>query len=234
MSETTTPTSAPPAPTDSGSRPSVLRALGCGCAALIGIPLVAGLVLIGKLAWENRGSTDFPRVAPEDMASRAFQHSQEAYEVMGFSRTVEAGEAEDIGSGTENAFSSSLCWTSGPLGLEDRTVDGAYEMSHAWALDHVPESQAVSGLRRLHQRLKADGWEVSSYDEGGKTEYGRLSVRRDDGDERMSFTWYADREYFRAEATVPCAYDPGWKTGDGNAPSGHYQTPPALGPARRG
>lgn len=229
MPEQTAPPSTTPAPTGAGSPSSALTALGCGCAALIGIPLVAVLVLIATLAWDNRGSTDFPRVAPEDMASRAFQRSQEAYDVMGFKRTVEPG-VEDIGVSTENTFKSGLCWTSGSLGLEDETVDGAYTMSHSWALDHVPASQAVSGLRRLHQRLKDDGWEITSYREGGKTKDWDLYVQRNDGDERMSFTWYPDREYFTGGTAMPCAYAPGWKTGD-TAPSDDRQTPPVLGPA---
>lgn len=232
MPEQAVPTSTTPAPTGSSSPSSALSALGCGCAALIGIPLVAVLGLIGTLAWDNRGSTDFPRVSPEDMASRAFQRSQEAYDVMGFKRTVEPG-VEDIGVSTENTFSSDLCWTSGPLGLEDKTVDGAYQMSHAWGLDHVAASQAVSGMRRLHQHLKDDGWEVSSYREGGKAKDWHLSVQRDNGDERMSFIWYPDREYFTGGASVPCAYDPEWKTGDTD-PSGGGQSPPALGRTQRG
>lgn len=231
MPEQTVPNSTTPAPTGASSPSTVLTALGCGCAALIGIPLVSVLVLIGTLAWDNRGSTDFPRVAPEDMASRAFQRSQEAYDVMRFKRTVEPGVQDIGGVSTENTLSSDLCWTSGSLGLEDKTVDGAYKMSHDWALDHVPASQAVSGLRRLHQHLKDDGWEVSSYREGGKAKDWHLSVQRDDGDERMSFTWYPDREYFTGGATMPCAYAPGWKTGDTD-PSDHYQTPPVLGPAQ--
>lgn len=229
--QTAPPPSTTPAPTEPRPSSPALRALGCGCAALIGLPLVAILVVIATLAWDNRGSTDFPRVAPKNMADRAFQRSQEAYDVLGFKRTVEPG-VEEIGVGTENTLSSDLCWTSGPLGLEDKTVDGAYQMSHDWALDHVPASQAVSGLRRLHQHLKDDGWEVSSYREGGKAKSWDLYVQRDDGDERMSFTWYPDREYFTGGASMPCAYDPEWKTGDTD-PSDHYQKPPALAPAQR-
>ncbi|KUO02040.1 hypothetical protein [Streptomyces caeruleatus] len=230
MPEQTVPTSTTTASTGSSSPSTGLTALGCGCAALIGIPLVAVLVLIGTLAWDNRGSSDFPRVAPEDMASRVFKRSQEAYDVMGFKRTVEPG-VEDIGVSTENTLSSDLCWTSGSLGLEDKTVDGAYEMSHDWALDHVPASQAVSGLRRLDQHLKDDGWEVTAYREGGQAKSWNLYVQRDNEDERMSFTWYPDREYFTGGATMPCAYDPGWETGDTD-PSDDRQTPPVLGPGQ--
>ncbi|GHG95577.1 hypothetical protein [Streptomyces lanatus] len=227
------PEATAPAP-ESGSPSPALRALGCGCATLIGLPLGAVLLLIATLAWDNRGSTDFPRVAPGDMASRAFQRSQEAYDVMGFTRTVRPGATDNGGVGPENTFGSDFCWTSGPLGLEDKTVDGAYSISHSWALDHVPASEAVAGLRRLHQRLRDDGWEVTAYREGGKTEDWRLTTHRDDGeegDEGMSFTWYPDREYFMGGVTMPCAYDPGWKTGD-IGPSGEQETPPALGPSQ--
>ncbi|WP_406271120.1 hypothetical protein OHT93_20205 [Streptomyces sp. NBC_00191] len=222
MPEETAPTNTTTAPTESGSPSSVLKALGCGCAVLV------VLVLFVPLAWGSWGSTDVPRVAPEDMASRAFQRSQEAYDVVGFKRTVEPG-VEDIGVSTENTFSSSFCYDGGLLGLEDKTVDGAYRMSHSWALDHVPASQAISGLRRLHQHLKDNGWEVTSYREGAKGKDWDLFVQRDDGAERMSFTWFPDREYFTGGATVPCAYDPAWKNGD-IGPTGDDQRPPALGP----
>ncbi|MEJ8653552.1 hypothetical protein WKI65_37290 [Streptomyces sp. MS1.AVA.3] len=51
-------------------------------------------------------------------------------------------------------------------------------------LDHVPASQAVSGLRRLHQHLKDKGWEITSYREGakGKGKDWDLFGKRDDGD----------------------------------------------------
>ncbi|MFE9928827.1 hypothetical protein [Streptomyces sp. NPDC005533] len=200
--------------------------LGCGGAALVGV-----LVLVAALAWGARGSTDFPRVAPEEMADRAFQRSQKAYEVMGFERTIEPG-VEDIGVSTQNTLGSDHCYDGGLLGLEDKTVDGAYAMSHNWALDHVPASQAVPGLRRLHQYFKDNGWKITSYGEGGQGRDWELFVRRAGGDERMSFVWYPDREYFTGSAGMPCAYDPQWKDGDVGLP-GDDQGPPAFGPARR-
>lgn len=171
-----------------------------------------------------------PRVAPEEMAGRAFQRSQEAYGIAGFSRTIEPG-VEDIGVGTENTFSSDYCYDGGLLGLKDDAVDGAYRMHHSWALDHVPASQAVPGLRRLRQHLEDSGWEVTSSREGTKDQSWDLYVRRDGG-ERMSFTWYPDREYFMGGASVPCAFAPEWKEGDVGLP-GEDETPPVFGPARR-
>ncbi|MDI3403433.1 hypothetical protein [Streptomyces cavernicola] len=141
------------------------------------------------------------------MAGRAFQQSQEAYGVAGFNRTIEPG-VEEIGVSTENTFSADYCYDGGLLGLKDDTVDGAYRMHHSWALDRVPASKAVSGLRRLRQHLERSGWEVTSSREGTKNQNWDLFVQRDDGDERMSFTWFPDREYFMGGASVPCAYDP--------------------------
>ncbi|MFF2899846.1 hypothetical protein [Streptomyces sp. NPDC057966] len=217
-----------PEPAGSKSPSSFFGALGCGCAALLLVPVVA---LVALVAWASFGSTDIPRAAPEEMADRAFQRSREAYDLMGFERTVEPG-VEKIGVTTENTLRSDYCYDGGLLGLEDKTVDGAYRMSHSWALDHVPANRAVPGLRRLHRQLKDDGWTVSSYREGGKSKDWELYVQRDDGNERMSFTWYPDRDYFTGGASVPCAQDPGWKDGDTGL-SGEDQRPPALGPAQR-
>lgn len=226
MPENTPPENAAPAP-DPYAAPSWVRgALGCA-----GVVLFALIVMIGVLSWRWSEATDFPRVAPEEMADRAFQRSQEAYDVLGFERTVEpvAGTA---GAGTDNSFSSDYCYDNGPLGLEDRTVDGAYGMNHGWALDHVRASQAAAGLRRLHRHLKDEGWEVTTYREDSKDLGWWLSVQRDDGDESMSFAWYPDRGYFTGDASVPCAYAPEGESDD--APSDYDLEPPPLGPSRQG
>jgi hypothetical protein len=227
MPEETAPI-APVAPAESGAPSSVLKSLGCGCAALVALVALVVIVPLAGAAWSSWGSTDFERVAPEEMGDRAFRRSQEAYDVLGFKRAVQPG-VEDHGVSTENTFSSSYCYDGGPLGMEDKTVDGAYAMSHRWALDHVPARQAESGMRRLHQHLKDHGWKITSYREGGMGKDWDLFVQRDDGDERMSFSWYQDRGYFTGGASVPCAYDPAWKTGDSSLP-GDDQRPPVFGP----
>ncbi|MEU2562949.1 hypothetical protein ABZ626_26925 [Streptomyces longispororuber] len=227
MPEDTVPSPAPaPDTPESGGSSRPLGAWGCG-----GVTLVGLLLAVGTLAWGSWASTDFPRVAPEEMADRALQRSQEAYTVMGFRRTIEPG-FKNSGVSTQNTLGTSFCYDNGLLGLEDDTVDGAYSMSHTWALDHVPASQAVPGLRRLHRFLRDEGWSVTSYREGERGGSWDLFVQRDDGDERMSFTWYPDREYFTGGATVPCAHDPQWKDGDAG-PAGGDRRPPAFGPARR-
>ncbi|MFJ4522735.1 hypothetical protein ACIP4Y_17585 [Streptomyces sp. NPDC088810] len=226
MPEQTAPT-APPAA--SGARS---RGLGClGCAGLVFVAVVA---LFIQLTWDS--PRNLPRAAPEEMARRAFRHSQEAYEVLGFTRTVPPGGGR-IGVDAENTLGAGYCYDGGLLGLEDETIDGAYRIDHAWALDDVPASQAVPGLRRLHRRLQQDGWEVSSYREGGKSgDDWSLFVQRDGGDERMSFTWFPDRQYFTGGATAPCAYDSGWTDGSGESyflgDAARSVTPPVLGPGR--
>ncbi|MFC8130914.1 hypothetical protein [Streptomyces sp. NPDC057302] len=224
-STTTAPTDTATTPPRTISTPSLLGRIGCGCVSLVGLVV---LVVAVPLIWSSSGSTDYPRVAPKEMGDRAFQRSQEAYDVLGFTRRVEPG-GEDIGVSTQNTFSTDFCYDGGLLGLEDKTVDGAYAMSHSWALDHVPASRAVSGLRRLHKELKDDGWNVTSYRKGTRGGDWDLFVKRDDGDERMSFTWYADREYFTGGASVPCAYDPEWKSGD-TGPPADQESPRVLGP----
>ncbi|MFE1444705.1 hypothetical protein [Streptomyces olivaceoviridis] len=229
MPEQTAPTATVTATT--GTAGSGARSLGLGCLGCAGLLFVAVVALFFQLTWNAQDATDLPRVAPEEMADRVFGHSQEAYDVLGFTRTVPPG-VERVGVGTENTVDAGYCYDGGLLGLEDKTVDGAYRMSHSWAVDHVPASQAVPGLRRLHQRLKDDGWEVSSYREGGKGKDWALFVRRDREDERMSFTWDPDRQYFIGGTTAPCAYDPGWTGGgtDSYSPgdAAHSVRPPAL------
>ncbi|MEU2450539.1 hypothetical protein ABZ605_10805 [Streptomyces sp. NPDC012765] len=224
MPHETVPSAAIPDPSPSMASSCLRGVLGCGGAALVGV-----LVLVIALAW--RSTTDYDRVAPEEMANRALHRSQEAYEVMGFERTIPPG-VEKLGVSTENTFGSSFCYDGGLLGLDAKTVEGAYSMSHDWALDHVPASQAVPGFRRLHQFLKDKGWKVTSYGEGEQSRDWSLFVQRDGGAERMSFTWYADREYVRGGASMPCAYDPQWKHGD-PSPAWDHRRPPAFGPARR-
>ncbi|MEV0492534.1 hypothetical protein [Streptomyces atratus] len=163
-----------------------------------------------------------------DPASRAFQRSQEAYDVVGFKRTVEPG-VEDIGVSTENTFSSGFCYDGGLLGLEDKTVDGAYRMSHSWALDHVPASRAVAGLRRLHQHLKDNGWEVTSCREGAKGKMWDLFVQRNDGAEGMSFTWSRTGSTSPAAPPCPAPTTPSGRTAT-SAPPGTTRGHPPSGP----
>ncbi|MEU6505190.1 hypothetical protein [Streptomyces sp. NPDC046942] len=210
--------------------PTHTRALGFGCGA------VALAVLLSLASWivHNTQSTDYATLAPEKRAGRLLRYSQEAYDVLGFTREVRPG-TEAFGVGVGSAFSAGFCYDNGPLGVEDKTVDGAYRLSHEWALDHVPEGQAVPGLRRLRWRLAEEGWKISDYRAGGAGADAELFVQRDGGDERMSFTWYADREYFDGGASVPCAYVPGPRTdsvGSWDPDSALASLPaPVLGPS---
>ncbi|WP_037669861.1 hypothetical protein [Streptomyces griseus] len=223
--ETTTATAPTPAPT----RPTAAQAVGIGCAALIAVPLLLVLGLVVWIALETKEPSDFPRVAPEEMTSRVLDRSQEAYDVLGFTRTISPG-VEKVGVSPENTLDADYCYAGG---MSDTIVHGVYSMSHSWALDHVGAEQAVPGLRRLRAHLEDTGWDITSYREAVSGDYWDLYASRSDGEERMSFQWFADREYFTGGAAMPCATDPGWQQGD-DEPAGNAPVPPDFGPSLRG
>ncbi|MFF9587421.1 hypothetical protein [Streptomyces achromogenes] len=225
-----------PAGTGTGQR--ALRGLGFGCLGCGGLALALVLALVVVLAWNAGAGTDLPRVAPQDRADRAFGYSREAYAVLGFTRALPPG-AGGTGTRAENVFGAEYCHDGGLLGMEDKTVDGAYRLYHEWALDGVPADQAVPGLRRLHRRLADEGWRVTSYTEGGTGKDWSLYVQRDHRAEWMTFTWDPEQRYFTGGAGVPCAYDPAWTRGDTDTyaidtydpdTAAEAVTPPALGP----
>ncbi|MFI6037447.1 hypothetical protein ACIBBD_25380 [Streptomyces sp. NPDC051315] len=215
-------TTTAPAP----ARPTAAQAVGIGCAAIVAVPLLLVLALVAWIALGTEDPSDFPRAAPEEMASRALDRSQEAYDVLGFTRTIPPG-VEDVGVSPENTLHSGFCYAGG---MADETVDGVYALSHSWALDDVPAGQAVPGLRRLHEHLKDTGWDITSYRENVSGDYWDLYASRSDGEERMSFQWFADRDYFTGGASTPCALDPGWRQGD-DEPAGDVLWPPDFGPS---
>ncbi|MFE0456704.1 hypothetical protein ACFW2D_36560 [Streptomyces sp. NPDC058914] len=207
------------------TRRTAAKALGIGCAALVAVPLFLVLALVVWIAVVTKDPSDFPRVAPEETASRAVDRSRDAYDVLGFTRTIPPGVRE-LGVSTENTLHSDYCYRGG---LTDETVDGAYRVSHGWALDDVTAERAVPGLRRLHEHLRDTGWDISSYRKDASGDWS-LFVSRSDGEERMSFHWYADRDYFTGGASTPCAVDPAWRQGD-DEPAGDDLEPPVFGPS---
>ncbi|WP_240656510.1 hypothetical protein [Streptomyces sp. V2] len=209
-----------------GTAARVGQAVGIGCAALVAVPLFLGLALLVWLALITKDASDFPRVAPQEMADRAVANSREAYGVLGFTRTIASG-ADDPGVSPENTLDSDLCYRGG---LTDETVVGAYAMHHSWALDHVTAGQAVPGLRRLRTHLEDTGWDVTSYEEGRTGDTWKLRASRSDGEEAMYFRWSAESGYFQAGSSMPCAMPPSWQTGDDD-PTGDRMWPPDLTPS---
>ncbi|MFF1439805.1 hypothetical protein [Streptomyces sp. NPDC058295] len=225
----TTPAPAPaPASASAATGRTAAQAFGIGCAVLVAVPLVLVVAFAGWIAVVTKDASDFPRVAPEEMVTRAVDRSREAYDVLGFTRTIRPG-VEEIGVSTENTVGSDYCYRGG---LTDETVEGAYRVGHSWALDHVPAEQAVPGLRRLRDHLEDTGWDITSYRENVSGDYWALYASRSDGDERMSFQWFADRDYFTGGTSTPCAVDPGWRQGD-DEPAGDQLWPPDFGPSAK-
>ncbi|MGW0869856.1 hypothetical protein ACWD3Z_05115 [Streptomyces sp. NPDC002740] len=204
------------------------QAFGIGCAVLVAVPLLLVVAFLGWIAVVTKDASDYPRVTPEEMVNRAVDRSREAYDVLGFTRTIGPG-VEKLGVSTENTVGSNHCYRGG---LTDETVDGVYSISHSWALDHVPAEQAIPGLRRLRDHLEDTGWDITSYRENVSGDYWDLYASRSDGDERVSFQWYADRDYFTGGTSMPCAADPGRRQGD-DEPAGDRLWPPAFGPSAK-
>jgi hypothetical protein len=233
MPQENTPAPAPlpdPAPTGTATATtagSAARAVGVGCAVLLAVPLLLFLALAVWIAVVTKDASDFPRAAPGATANRLAEHSQEAYGVLGFTRTLEPG-AEQPGDSAENSLGSNACYRGG---LTDEEIGGAYRMYHLWALDHVPAEQARTGLRRLRDHLEDSGWDIASYGEDVSGGYWDLHASRSDGDEEMSFRWSADGGYFTGGAFGACAVDPDWREGDDRP--GEDLTPPALRPSAR-
>ncbi|WP_062645365.1 hypothetical protein [Streptomyces maremycinicus] len=217
-----------PAPVPVPPRRSTARSLGIGCAVLVAVPLVLVLAFVAWIAVVTKDASDFPRAAPEEMVNRAVDRSREAYDVLGFTRTIRPG-VEKIGVSSENTVGANYCRRGG---LTDEAVDGAFSISHSWALDHVPAERAVPGLRRLRDHLEDTGWDITSYRENVSGDYWELYASRSDGDERVSFQWFADRDYFTGGASTPCAVDPDWRQGD-DQPAGERLWPPAFGPSAK-
>ncbi|MDR6974773.1 hypothetical protein J2X68_001451 [Streptomyces sp. 3330] len=222
---TTAPTPVP-APAPAGR--TAARSLGIGCAVLVAVPLLLVLTFLGWLAVVTKDASDFPRVAPEERVDRTVDRSREAYDVLGFTRTIRPG-VEQLGVSTENTIGTDHCYRGG---LTDEFIGGAYRVSHSWALDHVTAEQAIPGMRRLRDHLEDTGWDVTTYRENVSGDLWDLFASRADGDERVSFQWFADREYFTGGASTPCAVDPDWRQGD-DEPAGEELRAPDFGPSAR-
>ncbi|MEU4873862.1 hypothetical protein [Streptomyces sp. NPDC021608] len=236
MPEENTPATTPdtaPAPTPArtttagtttgATAASAARAAGVGCAVLLAVPLLLALAFAVWIAVVTKDASDFPRAAARTAADRLAEHSQEAYDVLGFTRAVAPGQPVV---GDENVLGSDACYRGG---LTDEEVGGAYRMYHRWALADVPAGQARAGLRRLRDHLDDAGWDITSYGRDASRDAWELEAARSDGEERISFAWSADRGSFTGFASAACAVDPGWREGDDRP--GEDLTPPALRPS---
>ncbi len=203
------------------SRPALKSAaLGCGFLAALPVLLVLGVVLV--IMVESAVPEDYAKVTPEKMAEQVVSTSEDAYRAMGLRRRIPRGEQRTgTGGRTVNTLTSGFCYPGGWESVKDHSVDGAYSLSHAWELDQVPAKVALPALKRLRDHLKDTGWRIRDY---GKTVNDEWEVRAerdeetsDDGVVRQSVTWYENDQRLSGGYAGPCAYDPGWRKGDGLA-----------------
>ncbi|MFH8749189.1 hypothetical protein ACH4GK_21085 [Streptomyces rimosus] len=221
-----------PAERATSHKPLKAAALGCGVMAALPVLLVLGVVAL--VMFESAVPEDYAEVAPEKMAERVVSTSEDAYRAMGLHRAIPRGEQRtEAGGRTVNRLDSGLCYPGGWESLEDRSVKGAYQLSHDWELDRVPAKAALPALERLRDHLKDTGWRVTRYGKSVNDEW-EVDAERDgdtsdDGVVRQSVTWFENGQRLHGGNTGPCAYEPGWKEDDG--PPGRPVEAPAVFPA---
>ncbi|WP_405616477.1 hypothetical protein OG292_23590 [Streptomyces sp. NBC_01511] len=231
-----------PTGADRGGGVGALRGVGIGCGLLVAVPVLVALGFLTTFAVQRGTPEDYERVDPQAMMTRIGDVSQEAYEVLGFERTVPPGwvdpadpSASETGSNTAD---SALCYPDGLESMADEPVDGAYSLSHKWSLGGVAESEASSALKRLHGHLKEEGWDIDSYENGPEAASGlglrasRNGPSDDGGDIRLVFDWRDHQEVFEGGVHAPCAYAPEAKPGtDVATEAGETVEPAELRPA---
>jgi hypothetical protein len=178
---------------------SAAKWLGVTVAAIVGIPVLLVLVVLVTYGVQRATPEDYPKVAPQTMADRAGARSQESYDVLGFDALIPPGEF--------NSLSSGYCYPDGLESVADEHVDNAYALSHSWHLADVPESEALPAMRRLRDHLKAEGWDIVSFDSTPSGDNWTLRTERD-GDGRQVYEWYADGGRFHGGMHAECAYLP--------------------------
>ncbi|NWF27960.1 hypothetical protein HW130_17085 [Streptomyces sp. PKU-EA00015] len=203
---------------DDLERPRVplLRWLGITLALLIGAPVLFVLGLFVTYGIESATPEDYPDVAPQEMADRAATRSREAYEVAGFDAVLPAGR--------DNGYSAGSCYPGGLEGMADTPVENAYALSHSWQLNDVPRDEALPALARLRDRLQADGWDITSYEQQQASEDWILRTERGNG-ERQVYEWMSQGGRFLGGVHMECAYAPAGEEGDVET----ELVPPALG-----
>ncbi|GGT21701.1 hypothetical protein GCM10010271_26250 [Streptomyces kurssanovii] len=215
----------PSTSTSAASAVSAAKWLGIIVAAIVGIPVLLVLVVFVTYGVQRATPEDYPKAAPQTMADKAGARSQESYDVLGFDTRLPPGEF--------NSLSSGYCYPDGLESVADEHVDNAYALSHQWQLTDVPESDALPAMRRLRDHLKAEGWDVVSFDSTPSGDNWTLRTERD-GDGRQVYEWYADGGRFHGGVHAECAYLPA-------PPTDPYASPddatagliaPALTPSR--
>ncbi|NBE56300.1 hypothetical protein [Streptomyces boluensis] len=203
------------------------RGVAIGCGVIVAVPLLIVLGVIVTFGAQQATAEDYPTTAPEQAAEALTAESQELYRTTRFDLTLPPG-VEDLGVSTENTLSADYCYPDGLESLADESVDGAYSLHHSWGVPDVPKDRALPALRRLRDRLKADGWNITDYGRNAPATEWELRATKDD--RRTSFSWRPEYGYFDGGIGTACAYDPAWKEGDFGVP-GEDLTPPELRPA---
>lgn len=178
---------------------SAAKLIGIALASVVGIPVLLVLAVLVTYGVQRATPEDYPTAAPQTMADRAGARSREAYDVLGFDAALPGGEF--------NFLSAGYCCPDGLESAADQPVDGAYALSHEWRLTDLPESEALPAMRRVREHLKAEGWDIVSFDSTPSGDNWTLRTERD-GNGRQVYEWYEDGGRFYGAVHAECAYDP--------------------------
>ncbi|MBT2364963.1 hypothetical protein J7E88_06405 [Streptomyces sp. ISL-10] len=202
---------------DDLERPRVplLRWLWITLAVVIGAPVLFVLCLVVTYGIESATPEDYPRVAPQKMADRATARSHQAYALAGFDTVLPAG--------VDNSLAAGSCYPGGLESMADTPVDGAYALSHTWQVSDVPRAEALAALARLRDRLKEEGWTVTSYERRQASQDWILRTERGDG-ERQVYEWMSVGGRFFGGVHMECAYDPAADADAGSSGGSYGET----------
>ncbi|WP_159073438.1 hypothetical protein [Streptomyces sp. RTd22] len=180
----------------------------------------------------------YDKVPPPEMLRRMAAHNQEAYRVLDLGPVLKprSGPGHPTEHRSSNSASTGECYPDGLEAMEDKPLDGIYDILHGWTIVRKDGSGVRAAFGRLKRHLAADGWEV---DWGESIDKQDFDVIADKDGYRLSIRWEADLKEITGLGTSPCARFPDRSQERAYRPTDYFGTPerqltpPDLVPNRR-
>ena len=181
----------------------------------------------------------YDKVPPPEMLRRMAAHDQEAYRVLDLGPVLKSrsGPEDPAEHHSSNSASTGQCYPDGLEAMEDKPLDGVYNIHHSWTVVRKDGSGVRVAFGRLKRHLVANGWEV---DWGESINKKNFSVMADKDGYRLSIRWEADFKEVTGLGTSPCARFPDRSQERAYRPADYYGvpdrrlTPPDLVPNPQG
>lgn len=130
----------------------------------ITVLLVAPVVALFGGAWYVMYGLPewYDEVPPPEMLRRMAAHNQEAYRVLDLGPVLKprSGPGHPTEHRSSNSASTGECYPDGLEAMEDKPLDGVYDILHGWTIVRKDGSGVRAAFGRLKRHLAADGWEV--------------------------------------------------------------------------